>query len=186
MPSFLGHCQKVLLENEVYQLSLLFLKQHENDSYVVTYSLGLIDNLSSSGNSPFIYSIYLFVSTIYIILYLCIYLESSDFIVKASTTNILFVVFSSLLRHSDVEQICVYGLSIIDHLCSHEPLLKGDIKMEAILQFMYTTFEQHGDSLQYQEAFCRSLARLLELNSSLYMFIDDLSHDTAPGSTTLR
>ena len=113
--------------------------------------------------------------------------ESLEFLGKACQINIFPLVYASLHNHSECEELCIYSLSVIDHLCAHPPLLKhGEIRMESILRFMYTAFQQHGGNIQYQEAFTRCLARLLEVNDGLYMFVEDGNGNVDEGTPQLR
>ncbi len=113
-------------------------------------------------------------------------LESQEYLDKAHQINIFPLVHSSLHRHSESVDVCVYSLSIIDHLCADPSLLKGDIKIESVLRFMFSAFQQHGESVDYQEAFTRCLARLLEVNSSLYMFVEDASSGLEDEASQIR
>lgn len=100
--------------------------------------------------------------------------ESQEFLDKAASNAVYPLIHSSLFSHSAHVDLCVYGLSIIDHLCADPTLLKeGNIRTESIFQFMYSAFQQHGEDKTFQEAFSRCLGRLLEVNSMLYLFIDD-------------
>lgn len=58
--------------------------------------------------------------------------------------------------------------------------------MESILRFMYSTFQQHGDSARFQEAFSRCLSRLLEINASLFMFVEDAVSGTGDETSQIR
>ena len=105
---------------------------------------------------------------------------------KAAHANTFPLVHSSLHRHSESEDVCVYSFSIIDRLCADPSLLKGDIRIESILRFMYSAFQAHGESVRYQEAFSRCLARLLEINTSLYMFVEDAMSGLVDEASQIR
>ena len=65
-------------------------------------------------------------------------------------------------------------------------------KLETLLKFMCKDFGKYGSDIDYQEAFCRCLAKLLEIDANLHMFVgdgedeDDRKREEADGSEEIE